>query len=1583
MNQQKKVLSIIGVILTLVVVLLIIISIIKIELIKKTNNKEKEAPITANQVLTNSIYGNLDYSIYGAKPDQGEVDDPATTGKTYTGIVYYIDSINGNDSNNGTSPTQSGVGNGPWKNLSKAQEKFPSYLDTRNPSNSTVPPFHPIWTAAPAGSTFLFARGGTYTVAPNAFSKYTFYTSIPNITFGAYGEGPRPIIKGFLAAKAKTTFSNLHIIPFEGVYNPVLTVSETDGTQILNTEIGDDIINATGDGILADESSPGKMKNLFINNTYVHNTAKSGGNGGGMAGTGNDGGTGLSGGYGLIVSSSTFDNNGLNTVTQHGFYLHNTKNAKIENNIFSNSSDAGIVFHGTPNNVTITHNLFENNNVGLIVTGAAYGTYEALNNFIIDGNVIKNNNHGSAKSAVMLSSVQNMLFINNLIYGNYLDFSSGIPKDAPSANVTIAHNTFYNAEIIPHGITSKNIKFLNNIITSNATSRNSANSYNRLITADRINASEFTFDYNLYYAPNFVGTQMFAFEGTGYSPITFKSVLGREINGIFSDPLFTDSYNKNFHLLNSSPAIDTGTSMFIYKDFEGTSRPQGNGYDLGAYESTRSLSTPNNISNISNILNNGPECSDGIDNDHDGLIDWQYDLGCYGPSDEEIAQPREQENGWTTYDPSPNAAIMYLSSSTGNDSYDGLAGEWNGTSGPKKTLFQGMLSHNNLCGKKNNISCKYDCACEGWLLLKRGDVWKDEFFGGQFGTPPNVYGGWTIYGINESKRAILASYGNSKERPRLENKAGSVFMADLKDYVSILGIHFYKYSKDPNNPEFTGKENWQCLSNMGWTGLLYEDNYFDYCGITAQTYSSQVTNFSLRRNIISDSYSVNSHAQSIFSSNVENLLIEENLLNSGGWNDEFRLLVYSPNNNISEWKKISDGKTSITLYNKTHSIESLDFSSVNNLLEVAQVIEQKLRIVTQDNNLEFKATTGNGFVLKTKKYPSSDKYKFVIYNSSASGTDIANLINLPVQGSPESTVFNRNMYLSGGNGKTIVRGNIDANGASGGVQQRKGGINENNLYLQNPHALSFGHNQNSANSTIGGLIRNNVVLGSRNIDSQVQGSGILISSHSITTTGGYSHIDGLQVYNNIIAHQELGTGNFKGLSIYGYGGDGVYNNLDVHNNIVYNWSSSKGGGLAVVLYANKSSINANFINNIIQQPDFGGVASLISATGEGLFIDNNTYYSAELEQPKVYNRGWFFISSAVNSSTWFNKTQETNANLKKVDFPNPERNINKYMEYLGYPTTQQTFESFIKEAKKQSRLNWREEYTAGVVNDYIREGFGMKRLNEEPSTPVKIQPNKPNGTKQKIIKTFDGNTTDIEKLQDLKNINNFVIEKQAYGFLRFLQKIDFLINKSAANITEIAEKIEQNVKINKNTIVIDSENIPELNTSAIITLYNLTFEKPTIFRNGEKCPTTVCQITSYNKTTKELTFIVMHFTNYTIIEEPTTPTTPTNPSGGGGSGGGGSTITRNNNSSNSSTQNILENLLTNIQNDDEQQKINKDGENSKKEGINNKPKKILILNYKQLVLIIAIIILTIIVIIMIKRYAHKNDKSLEGHNIKT
>jgi len=62
-------------------------------------------------------------------------------------------------------------------------------------------------------------------------------------------------------------------------------------------------------------------------------------------------------------------------------------------------------------------------------------------------------------------------------------------------------------------------------------------------------------------------------------------------NDIVADPLFRypsiDPGKADFSLMSTSPAVDSGTDQFataVPKDYLGVSRPQGEGFDRGAYE---------------------------------------------------------------------------------------------------------------------------------------------------------------------------------------------------------------------------------------------------------------------------------------------------------------------------------------------------------------------------------------------------------------------------------------------------------------------------------------------------------------------------------------------------------------------------------------------------------------------------------------------------------------------------------------------------------------------------------------------------------------------------------------------------------------------------------------------------------------------------------------------------------------------------------------------------------------------------------------------------------------------------------------
>jgi hypothetical protein len=67
----------------------------------------------------------------------------------------------------------------------------------------------------------------------------------------------------------------------------------------------------------------------------------------------------------------------------------------------------------------------------------------------------------------------------------------------------------------------------------------------------------------------------------------FGAAPAQDASAISANPLFVNAAAGNFHLQSGSPAINTGTasvSTVVTVDHEGVNRPQGGGFDIGAYE---------------------------------------------------------------------------------------------------------------------------------------------------------------------------------------------------------------------------------------------------------------------------------------------------------------------------------------------------------------------------------------------------------------------------------------------------------------------------------------------------------------------------------------------------------------------------------------------------------------------------------------------------------------------------------------------------------------------------------------------------------------------------------------------------------------------------------------------------------------------------------------------------------------------------------------------------------------------------------------------------------------------------------------
>jgi hypothetical protein len=215
----------------------------------------------------------------------------------------------------------------------------------------------------------------------------------------------------------------------------------------------------------------------------------------------------------------------MNNTFHHGFYYgmyFNPRDSLVEGNIFRDNGGYGL-HHDLESASTVNNNIIRNN----IFTNNGFRTQIPDLPFI-------------QQAAVTIARGDNAQFYNNVIYSNW----GGIQVDYAVNNTQFYHNTIYNNQSYP----CMNIGSGGFTVPANTIIRNNICYQNG---SDIVN------------------------EGAG----TVQS------NNLLTDPLLVNAGSGDFHLLPNSPAINAGVSLFqVPTDFEGTPRPQGGAYDIGADE---------------------------------------------------------------------------------------------------------------------------------------------------------------------------------------------------------------------------------------------------------------------------------------------------------------------------------------------------------------------------------------------------------------------------------------------------------------------------------------------------------------------------------------------------------------------------------------------------------------------------------------------------------------------------------------------------------------------------------------------------------------------------------------------------------------------------------------------------------------------------------------------------------------------------------------------------------------------------------------------------------------------------------------
>jgi len=143
---------------------------------------------------------------------------------------------------------------------------------------------------------------------------------------------------------------------------------------------------------------------------------------------------------------------------------------------------------------------------------------------------------------------------------------------------------------------------------------------------------------------------------------------------------------------------------------------------------------------------------------------------------------------------------------------------------------------------------------------------------------------------------------------------------------------------------------------------------------------------------------------------------------------------------------------------------------------------------------------------------------------------------------------------------------------------------------------------------------------------------------------------------------------------------------------------------------------------------------------------------------------------------------------------------------------------------------------------------------------------------------YAGTTTDFDSLnkEEQEAISNMILEHTSYGKILFNEIIN--ISNDAESIGEQLRKVinlSAYTNISFNRIFINATGLPQLNKSATLSLYNLSFTNPRILRDGLLCPSEICTKISYAAGT--LIFNVTSFSAYSAEESPAAPA-----AGGGG-----------------------------------------------------------------------------------------------------
>lgn len=279
---------------------------------------------------------------------------------------------------------------------------------------------------------------------------------------------------------------------------------------------------------------------------------------------------------GLVIRNNTVQNSGSTNI-----YMSQVADSLIEGNSASGSAASHGIYlaNGGSDNTTIRGNRCFNNGInGIHLNGDISVGGDGLHTGVVIENNIAYNN---TANGLDLDGIQDSTIQNNLVYGNGRNALRAFRVDAAQGpkNLKVINNT-----LITPGSGGWSLKlsedlgghvFFNNILLSDNSSTGSIS----------VAHSNFVSNNNAL-----VGRLSYNGESSIVNLVTWQAA-GYDVNSFTStsSSLFVNPASANYQIKAGAPAIDAGRSSLSSvsapsTDIADTSRPQGAGFDLGAYE---------------------------------------------------------------------------------------------------------------------------------------------------------------------------------------------------------------------------------------------------------------------------------------------------------------------------------------------------------------------------------------------------------------------------------------------------------------------------------------------------------------------------------------------------------------------------------------------------------------------------------------------------------------------------------------------------------------------------------------------------------------------------------------------------------------------------------------------------------------------------------------------------------------------------------------------------------------------------------------------------------------------------------------